>query len=26
MTRGVLTPDTWRAYLSRLSYDPPCDE
>ncbi|GAA2524100.1 hypothetical protein GCM10010423_16820 [Streptomyces levis] len=25
MTRGVLTPDTWRAYLSRLSYDPPCD-
>uniref|UniRef100_UPI00374E04F5 nSTAND1 domain-containing NTPase n=1 Tax=Streptomyces dubilierae TaxID=3075533 RepID=UPI00374E04F5 len=26
MTRGVLTPDTWRAYLSRLSYDPPCDD
>ncbi|CAL9502331.1 hypothetical protein SUDANB108_03483 [Streptomyces sp. enrichment culture] len=26
MTRGVLTPDTWREYLSRLSYDPPCDE
>ncbi|MFE1249108.1 hypothetical protein [Streptomyces sp. NPDC058766] len=23
-TRGVLTPDTWRAYLPRLSYDPPC--
>ncbi|MFI8166905.1 hypothetical protein ACIGAN_11145 [Streptomyces sp. NPDC085931] len=26
MTRNVLTPDTWRAYLSRLSYDPPCGE
>ncbi|MGI5368874.1 hypothetical protein [Streptomyces iakyrus] len=25
MTRGVLTPDTWREYLPRLSYDPPCD-
>ncbi|MFF7310667.1 NACHT and WD repeat domain-containing protein [Streptomyces sp. NPDC008137] len=24
MTRGVLTPDTWRAYLPRLSYDAPC--
>ncbi|MGA5203005.1 hypothetical protein [Streptomyces variegatus] len=24
MTRGVLTPDTWREYLPRLSYDPPC--
>ncbi|MEV0243425.1 hypothetical protein AB0I06_26410 [Streptomyces sp. NPDC050674] len=26
MTRGVLTPDTWREYLPRLSYDPPCDD
>ncbi|MFD5912588.1 hypothetical protein ACFWHL_28075 [Streptomyces massasporeus] len=25
MTRGVLTQDTWREYLPRLSYDPPCD-
>ncbi|MGW0610285.1 nSTAND1 domain-containing NTPase [Streptomyces sp. NPDC002788] len=25
LTRGVLTPDTWREYLPRLSYDPPCD-
>ncbi|MFF7735198.1 AAA family ATPase [Streptomyces sp. NPDC007984] len=25
MTRGVLTPDTWREYLPRLDYDPPCD-
>ncbi|MGA5895019.1 hypothetical protein [Streptomyces venetus] len=25
MTRGVLTQDTWNEYLSRLSYDPPCD-
>ncbi|MGX1560395.1 nSTAND1 domain-containing NTPase [Streptomyces sp. NPDC055506] len=24
MTRGVLTPDTWREYLPRLSYDAPC--
>ncbi|WP_329328022.1 hypothetical protein [Streptomyces luteogriseus] len=24
MTRGVLTQDTWREYLPRLSYDPPC--
>ncbi|MFC9130617.1 AAA family ATPase [Streptomyces sp. NPDC057099] len=24
MTRGVLTPDTWREYLPRLSYDVPC--
>ncbi|WP_030898098.1 WD40 repeat domain-containing protein [Streptomyces sp. NRRL S-474] len=24
-TRGVLTRDTWDEYLSRLSYDPPCD-
>ncbi|MER7478875.1 hypothetical protein ABTX60_14655 [Streptomyces sp. NPDC126510] len=26
MTRGVLTQDTWREYLPRLSYDPPCDD
>lgn len=26
MTRGVLTQDTWREYLPRLSYDPPCEE
>ncbi|MFF8937760.1 hypothetical protein ACF08O_24035 [Streptomyces paradoxus] len=26
LTRGVLTPDTWREYLPRLSYDPPCDD
>ncbi|WDV52905.1 hypothetical protein PV963_22345 [Streptomyces coeruleorubidus] len=25
MTRGVLTPETWREYLPRLSYDPPCE-
>ncbi|WMD09811.1 hypothetical protein [Streptomyces sp. FXY-T5] len=25
MTRGVLTQDTWREYLPRLSYDPPCE-
>ncbi|MBR8642513.1 WD40 repeat domain-containing protein [Streptomyces tuirus] len=25
MTRGVLTRDTWDEYLSRLSYDAPCD-
>ncbi|MFD9935490.1 hypothetical protein ACFWZ6_20390 [Streptomyces massasporeus] len=26
MTRGVLTQDTWREYLPRLSYDPPCED
>ncbi|MFD8231137.1 hypothetical protein ACFV20_04480 [Streptomyces sp. NPDC059696] len=26
MTRGVLTRDTWREYLPRLSYDPPCGD
>ncbi|MFJ3231385.1 hypothetical protein [Streptomyces sp. NPDC086787] len=25
VTRGVLTPQKWREYLPRLSYDPPCD-
>ncbi|WP_030782043.1 WD40 repeat domain-containing protein [Streptomyces sp. NRRL S-920] len=25
-TRGVLTPEKWREYLPRLSYEPPCDE
>ncbi|MFF4208853.1 hypothetical protein ACFYZE_05630 [Streptomyces sp. NPDC001796] len=24
-TRDVLTPEKWREYLPRLSYDPPCD-
>ncbi len=24
-TQGVLTPEKWREYLPRLSYDPPCD-
>ncbi|WP_328872561.1 hypothetical protein OHT76_22025 [Streptomyces sp. NBC_00287] len=24
-TRGVLTEEKWHEYLSRLSYDPPCD-
>ncbi|QDQ12812.1 AAA family ATPase [Streptomyces spectabilis] len=23
-TRGVLTPENWREYLPRLSYEPPC--
>ncbi|GAB2863397.1 hypothetical protein GCM10027074_33310 [Streptomyces deserti] len=26
VTRGVLTPEEWHAYLPRLSYDPPCGE
>ncbi|MDN3296884.1 hypothetical protein QWM81_23120 [Streptomyces ficellus] len=25
-TRGVLTPEKWREYLPRLSYEPPCDQ
>ncbi len=25
-TQGVLTPEIWREYLPRLSYEPPCDE
>ncbi|WP_447038287.1 nSTAND1 domain-containing NTPase [Streptomyces sp. DSM 118878] len=25
-TQGVLTPEKWREYLPRLSYEPPCDE
>ncbi|MET9731822.1 hypothetical protein ABZZ79_14550 [Streptomyces sp. NPDC006458] len=26
VTRGVLTPDRWREYLPRLSYEAPCGE
>ncbi|MFE1438410.1 WD40 repeat domain-containing protein, partial [Streptomyces sp. NPDC058739] len=26
VTRGVLTPDRWREYLPRLSYESPCGE